>query len=430
MHGRAEPWRHRRRSCQSPFAAERSRIDNDVRKLLDRRSPTRGSSIYERPAPSRPVGLLAELTHRCPLGCPYCSNPLELDRARAMSSTPRAGSASSPRPRRSASCNVHLSGGEPARGAISPSSSPIARASASTPTSSPPASASTEPGGKASPRPASTMCNCRSRMRNLNRPTVSPATAAPSPARSRSRRFRDRGRAAADRQRRHPPRQCRRVGAMVELAIALGARRVEIAHTQYYGWGAKNRDLLMPSREEVGGRDRGGRAPEDAALAGTIVIDHVAPDYHARYPKPCMSGWARRTLECDALRQGAALPCGRDRFPASNSGTCGAFARGHLESFAGLQRLPGRRLDARALPLLRTQSVDFGGCRCQAFMLTGRGTRSRPRLPPLAPPSRHRGHPRRGARRGGAASLCLSKGAPFAGAARRRARQTTQRRTT
>jgi pyrroloquinoline quinone biosynthesis protein E len=97
-----------------------------------------------------------------------------------------------------------------------------------------------------------------------------------------------------------------RAGAMVELAITLGARRVEIAHAQYYGWGLLNRAALMPSRAEA-----------ETAIAeierlktvhaGTIVIDHVRPDYHARYPKACMGGWGRRTL--NVTPSGKVLPC-------------------------------------------------------------------------------------------------------------------------
>jgi pyrroloquinoline quinone biosynthesis protein E len=161
-----------------------------------------------------------------------------------------------------------------------------------------------------------------------------------------------------------------RAGAMVELAIALGARRVEVAHTQYYGWAAKNRSHLMPSREEA-----------TAAIAeverlkvahdGKIVIDHVAPDYHARFPKPCMSGWGRRTM--NVTPSGKVLPChAAEVIPGlefwnvaehslediwNNSPAFNAF-RGEA-----WMREPCRSCDRR--------SIDFGGCRCQAFMLTG-----------------------------------------------------------
>ena len=146
----------------------------------------------------------------------------------------------------------------------------------------------------------------------------------------------------------------RRAGAMVELAVRLGARRVEIAHTQYYGWAREKPRSLDALARRGGGGDRGGRAPEGK------------PRGHDR-DRPCRSrlsralpealhvGMGAAHAECDALGQGAALPRGRAHSRPRILERHGAFARGHLESFARLQRLPGRRLDARALPLLRAQ---------------------------------------------------------------------------
>ena len=97
-----------------------------------------------------------------------------------------------------------------------------------------------------------------------------------------------------------------RVAAMVDQAVALGATRVEIAHVQYYGWAVVNRAKLMPTREQV----------EHAAgcvealrqrYHGSIVIDVALPDYFARYPKPCMGGWGRRSLNVSP--SGKVLPC-------------------------------------------------------------------------------------------------------------------------
>ncbi len=83
-----------------------------------------------------------------------------------------------------------------------------------------------------------------------------------------------------------------RISDMVELALALGAGRVEIAHVRCYGWALTNRASLLPTREQV-----------DRALAlldelrtrhhGRIVIDAALPDYYAGYPKPCVGGWGR-----------------------------------------------------------------------------------------------------------------------------------------
>jgi pyrroloquinoline quinone biosynthesis protein E len=100
-----------------------------------------------------------------------------------------------------------------------------------------------------------------------------------------------------------------RIGAMVELALALRASRIEIAHVQYYGWALQNRAALMPTREQV---ERAVAEVEELRRRhqGRIVIDAVVPDYHARFPKPCVGGWGRRFAQRHAVRQGAALPRG------------------------------------------------------------------------------------------------------------------------
>ena len=97
-----------------------------------------------------------------------------------------------------------------------------------------------------------------------------------------------------------------RIGDMVELALALGASRVEIAHVQYYGWALKNRAMLMPTREQV---ERAAKEVEELRTRhhGRIVIDAVVPDYYARLPKPCVGGWGRRSL--NVTPAGKVLPC-------------------------------------------------------------------------------------------------------------------------
>jgi pyrroloquinoline quinone biosynthesis protein E len=161
-----------------------------------------------------------------------------------------------------------------------------------------------------------------------------------------------------------------RAAGMVRLAIELGARRVEIAHTQYYGWALKNRAALMPSREDA---DAAWAEVERLrpTLEGRIVIDHVAPDYHARTPKPCMGGWGRRSM--NVTPTGKALPCHaaetvpglefwnvRDHALADIWRNSPAF-----KAFRGIEwmREPCRSCDRR--------EVDFGGCRCQALALLG-----------------------------------------------------------
>src|SRR5689334_5019415 len=161
-----------------------------------------------------------------------------------------------------------------------------------------------------------------------------------------------------------------RTGAMIAEAVALGARRIEIAHIQYYGWALRNRSALLPSVGQVAfARETVKRARADHQ--GRLVIDYVAPDYFARYPKPCVNGWGRQSL--NVTPSGKVLPCHaaetipglifwsvRDRPLREVWERSPAF-----EAFRGTGWM---REPCASCP---RKMVDFGGCRCQAFALTG-----------------------------------------------------------
>ncbi len=161
-----------------------------------------------------------------------------------------------------------------------------------------------------------------------------------------------------------------RAGRMVEMAIALGARRVEIAHTQYYGWASKNREALMPTRAEA---EQAVAEIErlKAHHAGTIVVDHVRPDFHARYPKACMGGWAQKTL--NVTPAGKVLPChAAETLPGLQFLTVREASLREIwfdsPAFNAYRGLDWMREPCRSCS---RQAIDFGGCRCQAFALTG-----------------------------------------------------------
>src|SRR4029077_8632609 len=97
-----------------------------------------------------------------------------------------------------------------------------------------------------------------------------------------------------------------RVDELVAMALDMGASRVEIAHVQYYGWALENRGALIPTREQVK-RAVGRIEPLRKEHHGRIVIDAVVPDYYARFPKPCVGGWGRRSL--NVTPSGRGLPC-------------------------------------------------------------------------------------------------------------------------
>jgi pyrroloquinoline quinone biosynthesis protein E len=161
-----------------------------------------------------------------------------------------------------------------------------------------------------------------------------------------------------------------RVGDMVDLALSLGAGRVEIAHVQYYGWALSNRDALLPTRQQV---DRAVTQVEDLRTRhhGRIVIDAVVPDYYARYPKPCVGGWGRRSL--NVTPSGKVLPC---HAAESISNLTFWSVRDHSlteiwEQSPAFNAFRGEAWMKEPCASCPRRAQDFGGCRCQAFALTG-----------------------------------------------------------
>lgn len=167
-----------------------------------------------------------------------------------------------------------------------------------------------------------------------------------------------------------------RIARILDLAEELAADRIELAHTQYYGWAALNRDGLLPGRDQLDRAQTVVRAARER-LKGRMEIIYVLPDYYSRYPKPCMGGWGRRQLT--VVPNGDVLPC-----PTAHEVPLPrASVREHdlawiwdqspvFQAFRGTDWMPDpcRGCDRREL--------DFGGCRCQAFQLTGDAARTDP----------------------------------------------------
>src|SRR5437016_5901752 len=253
----------------------------------------------------RPLGLLAELTHRCPLGCPYCSNPLALD-----TRSDELNTATWTRVFKEAAAlgvlQVHLSGGEPAArrdlvditkaahdaglytnlitSAVGITKDTFARLSDAgldhvqiSIQDNTPGSADHIAGYKGAYRRKEALA---AQVTRHGIPLTVNAVM---------------HRANID-----------HVAEMVALALKLGAKRVENAHVQYYGWALKNRAQLMPTREQV---ERARETVENLRTRhhGQIVIDAVVPDYYARFPKACVGGWGRRSL--NVTPSGKVLPC-------------------------------------------------------------------------------------------------------------------------
>lgn len=161
-----------------------------------------------------------------------------------------------------------------------------------------------------------------------------------------------------------------RLEQIIALAEELGAIRLELANVQYYGWGHLNQKQLMPTREQVQTAIAVANAAKER-LAGKMDVVYVLPDYYETRPKPCMQGWGRRYLTVSPV--GDVLPC-----PNATSIPSLRFdsVREHsltwiwnespaFNQFRGTDWMP---LPCKECP---QREVDFGGCRCQAALLTG-----------------------------------------------------------
>jgi pyrroloquinoline quinone biosynthesis protein E len=161
-----------------------------------------------------------------------------------------------------------------------------------------------------------------------------------------------------------------RIQEVIELAVQWNVDRLELAHTQYTGWAFRNRAALLPTRAQVehtsqvvaDARRRFGNRPQ---------ILHVLPDYFGQFPKACLNGWARVFLT--VAPDGAVLPCQTAReipglkFPNVRDVSLDEiwFHAPVFQRFRGTDWMPEpcRSCDRR--------EIDFGGCRCQAYLLTG-----------------------------------------------------------
>jgi pyrroloquinoline quinone biosynthesis protein E len=169
-----------------------------------------------------------------------------------------------------------------------------------------------------------------------------------------------------------------RLPQMIDLAETLGAERVELANVQFYGWAFLNRAALLPTRNQVI-RAREIATAAKARLAGRIDIFYVLPDYYETRPKPCLNGWGQRYLTVNPI--GDVLPC-----PTASSAIPDLRFENVRESaldwiwresesfnrFRGTEWMPE---PCRSCP---QKEIDFGGCRCQAALLTGNAANTDP----------------------------------------------------
>ncbi|HJP72656.1 MAG TPA: pyrroloquinoline quinone biosynthesis protein PqqE [Pseudonocardiaceae bacterium] len=315
-----------------------------------------------------PLGLLAELTHRCPLHCPYCSNPVDLvGRLDELTTGQWRGALTEARDL--GVLQVHLSGGEPlARHDLAD----IAEHAAGL--------------GCYVNLVTSGLGLTQQRMAELAERGVAHVQLSVQAADSALA-----DRIAGTRAHEHKlaaakvisaaglpltinavlhRRNHEQVGPLIELAERLGADRLELANTQYYGWGLINRAALMPTEEQLAAATPIVRAARER-LAGRMEIVYVVADYRERYPKPCMHGWGARQLTIGP--DGTVLPC-----PAAyvlpgldlDNVTRRPLAEIWYES-TSFNAFRGTDWMREPCLSCARREEDHGGCRCQAFLLTG-----------------------------------------------------------
>jgi pyrroloquinoline quinone biosynthesis protein E len=160
------------------------------------------------------------------------------------------------------------------------------------------------------------------------------------------------------------------VEEILKMAQTMGADYVELANTQYYGWAFKNRERLLPSREQLQRAEATTRRFREAN-AQNMRIFFVVPDYFERRPKPCMNGLG--SIFLTIAPDGCALPCHAARmlpgleFPNVRDASIESIWY-DSPSFNHFRGDAWMKEPCRSCP---EKSKDFGGCRCQAYLLTG-----------------------------------------------------------
>jgi PqqA peptide cyclase len=157
---------------------------------------------------------------------------------------------------------------------------------------------------------------------------------------------------------------------MIAFIEQLGPERVEIAHAQYYGWALANRAALMPTREQLE-KAVAIVAEAETRNAGRMRIDSVVPDYYAKYPKACMGGWGRKLMLINP--SGKVLPChAAEVLPGLQFENVREKSLEWIwQGSPSFQRFRGEDWMPEPCRSCDRRTEDFGGCRCQAFLLAG-----------------------------------------------------------
>ncbi|MFI1766729.1 pyrroloquinoline quinone biosynthesis protein PqqE [Streptomyces sp. NPDC020800] len=328
------------------------------------------------PAPGRPWALLAELTHACPLHCGYCSNPLELTRRSRELTTGQWADVM----RQAGEFGVvhtHLSGGEPLlRRDLTEI---VAAAEAAGIYTQLVTSGVGLDEARLSALAAAGLRSVQLSVQHAD-PRASDRIAG-------RRSFADKERAAALVREAGLPlglnvvlhrENLDAIDSLVELGLSWGVDRIELANTQFYGWGLLNRTALLPTHDQLARARDAVELWRERLTPGGPELVWVVPDYFDGVAKPCMGGWGAVSLT--VAPDGTVLPCPAaaslpDLDPPNIRDHPLAWIWDHSRAFT---RYRGTDWMPDPCRSCSRRDEDFGGCRCQAYALTGDATRTDP----------------------------------------------------
>lgn len=325
--------------------------------------------------PYRPYTLVAELTYRCPLRCVYCSNPLDYARhrdeldtitwLRVFAEAEELGVV-----------QLNLSGGEPlARDDLEALVEGARRLDLYTNLIT-----------SGIPLTQDRLARLRGLGLDSVQVSIQDVTAAASDRIAGTRSFERKLQVAAWVKELGFPltlntvlhrENLARTAEIIALAERLGADRLELANTQYLGWALTNRESLLPTREQL---ERARRVAAEARhrLRGRMEVLFVTPDYYADLPKACVDGWGRRFIVVSP--DGLALPChAAHTLPGLSFESVTNCSLGDIwRDSPGFNAFRGEAWMSEPCRSCERRAIDFGGCRCQAFHLTGRAAATDP----------------------------------------------------
>ena len=315
-----------------------------------------------------PYAVLAELTHRCPLQCPYCSNPTDLERSsnelrtedwlRVIDQAADMGI-----------LHIHFSGGEPT---VRKDLENLVEHAAGV--------------GLYSNLITSAVLLTRDRLKELRDKGLDHVQVS---FQGTTSKLADRVAGFAGHEKKHQVsrwvreldmpltvnavmhrQNLHQLPDMIDMAVELDAERLEVAQVQYYGWALRNRAAFLPTREQL---DEATQQVEEARsrLKGVLVIDYVVPDYYARRPKSCMGGWGRQFL--NIAPSGRVLPChAAESITGLEFDSVKDKALSWIwEHSSAFNLYRGTAWMPEPCQSCERREIDWGGCRCQAFALTG-----------------------------------------------------------